>query len=428
MARYCVENFGLYQYHLAEKRLESMAKKGWMLQKPGNLFWKYRPCEPVNARFSMIYSPEAAGNHPNPAGELEKLQDHARDKGWEYAGQWRKMQVFRTSDPDAPSLQENEKIRQDTFAYSLKESRLAVAILPALWLLILAGWIVSILDDPVWMLSRPGVPGFLLEISLLVICWAMQAADYLIYSRKVLKNGENGVLPWKILPRVTPVFVLVSTAVLLALVGLLAFPGMAWWGSAGIMLGAAGIFSGLIFLGQSLLRKLGVRSQGWYTAVHVCCLVVLLLSIGGASKEYRENYRPPETPVPLTAADLTGEETEPEYTSHQRGASAVLQMERVYQRMPGDEGMPILWYQRLSTPFDCLRRYLAEESAQDGGEFLQMESAPSPAEAAYQLWINGEAKQEYLFVRGNRAVQVRFGFPADQGQLETAVKKLLAGS
>lgn len=428
MARYCVENFGLYQYHLAEKRLESMAKKGWMLQKPGNLFWKYRPCEPVNARFSMIYSPEAAGNHPNPAGELEKLQDHARDKGWEYAGQWRKMQVFRTSDPDAPSLQENEKIRQDTFAYSLKESRLAVAILPALWLLILAGWIVSILDDPVWMLSRPGVPGFLLEISLLVICWAMQAADYLIYSRKVLKNGENGVLPWKILPRVTPVFVLVCTAVLLALVGLLAFPGMAWWGSAGIMLGAAGIFSGLIFLGQSLLRKLGVRSQGWYTAVHVCCLVALLLSIGGASKEYRENYRPPETLVPLTAADLTGEETEPEYTSHQRGASAVLQMERVYQRMPGDEGMPILWYQRLSTPFDCLRRYLAEESAQDGGEFLQMESAPSPAEAAYQLWINGEAKQEYLFVRGNRAVQVRFGFPADQGQLETAVKKLLAGS
>ncbi|HIV18814.1 MAG TPA: DUF2812 domain-containing protein [Candidatus Merdivicinus intestinigallinarum] len=241
MARYCVENFGLYQYHLAEKRLESMAKKGWMLQKPGNLFWKYRPCEPVNARFSMIYSPEAAGNHPNPAGELEKLQDHARDKGWEYAGQWRKMQVFRTSDPDAPSLQENEKIRQDTFAYSLKESRLAVAILPALWLLILAGWIVSILDDPVWMLSRPGVPGFLLEISLLVICWAMQAADYLIYSRKVLKNGENGVLPWKILPRVTPVFVLVCTAVLLALVGLLAFPGMAWWGSAGIMLGAVGI-------------------------------------------------------------------------------------------------------------------------------------------------------------------------------------------
>ena len=428
MARYCVENFGLYQYHLAEKRLESMAKKGWMLQKPGIFFWKYRPCEPVNARFSMIYSPEAAGNHPNPAGELEKLQDHARDKGWEYAGQWRKMQVFRTSDPDAPSLQKNEKIRQDTFAYSLKESRLAVAILPALWLLILAGWIVSILDDPVWMLSRPGVPGFLLEISLLVICWAMQAADYLIYSRKVLKNGENGVLPWKILPRVTPVFVLVCTAVLLALVGLLAFPGMAWWGSAGIMLGAAGIFSGLIFLGQSLLRKLGVRSQGWYTAVHVCCLVALLLSIGGAAKGYRENYRPPETPVPLTAADLTGEETEPEYTSHQRGASAVLQMERVYQRMPGDEGMPILWYQRLSTPFDCLRRYLAEESAQDGGEFLQMESAPSPAEAAYQLWINGEAKQEYLFVRGNRAVQVRFGFPADQGQLETAVKKLLAGS
>ena len=428
MARYCIENFGLYQYHLAEKRLESMAKKGWMLQKPGSFFWKYRSCGPENARFSMIYSPEAAGNHPNPAGELEKLQDYAREMGWEYAGQWWKMQIFYTSSPDAPSLQEDEKIRQDTFAYSLKESRLAVAILPALWLLVLAGWIVSILDDPVWMLSRPGVPGFLLEISLLVICWAMQAADYLIYSRKVLKNGENGVLPWKILPRVTPVFVLVCTAVLLALVGLLAFPGMAWWGSAGIMLGAAGIFSGLIFLGQSLLRKLGVRSQGWYTAVHVCCLVALLLSIGGAAKGYRENYRPPETPVPLTAADLTGEETEPEYTSHQRGASAVLQMERVYQRMPGDEGMPILWYQRLSTPFDCLRRYLAEESAQDGGEFLQMESAPSPAEAAYQLWINGEAKQEYLFVRGNRAVQVRFGFPADQGQLETAVKKLLAGS
>ena len=32
-----------------------------------------------------------------------------------------------------------------------------------------------------------------------------------------------------------------SAAVLLALVGLLAFPGMAWWGSAGIMLGAVGI-------------------------------------------------------------------------------------------------------------------------------------------------------------------------------------------
>lgn len=428
MARYCIENFGLYQYHLAEKRLESMAKKGWMLQKPGSFFWKYRSCGPENARFSMIYSPEAAGNHPNPAGELEKLQGYAREMGWEYAGQWRKMQIFYTSSPDAPSLQEDEKIRQDTFAYSLKESRLAVAILPALWLLVLAGWIVSILDDPVWMLSRPGVPGFLLEISLLVICWAMQAADYLIYSRKVLKNGENGVLPWKILPRIIPALVLVCTAILFTLVGLLAFPGMAWWGSAGIVLGAAAAFSGLTFLCQSLLQKLGVRSQRWYTAVHVCCLVVLLLSIGGAAKEYRENYRPPETPLPLTAADLTGEGIEPEYTSHQTGASAVLQMERVYQRMPGDEGIPILWYQRLSTPFGFLRRYLAEESAQDGGEFLQMESAPSPAEAAYQLWINGEARQEYLFVRGNRTVQVRFGFPADQSQLETAAQKLLADS
>ena len=97
MARYCVENFGLYQYHLAEKRLESMAKKGWMLQKPGSFFWKYRSCGPENARFSMIYSPEAAGNHPNPAGELEKLQGYAREMGWEYAGQWRKMQIFLAS-------------------------------------------------------------------------------------------------------------------------------------------------------------------------------------------------------------------------------------------------------------------------------------------------------------------------------------------
>lgn len=427
MNRYQMASFDPYQYHLAEKHLEKMARKGWMLEKIGTFFWKYHPCEPSSIRFSIVYSPEADGRHPNPAGELEKLQNHAREMGWEYVSPWNGMQVFCTQNPDAVSLQSDEKIRKDTFAKSLKENAIIWLILPVLWLILLGTWILRIMDDPAWMLSRNGLLGFLLAWSGLVLWGFIQGFDYLIYSRKVLKNGENGILPNSVLPRVRNWVFLVLCGMLLCLLGQFAFPGMGWWRSLGLIAVPIGLFVAFVLAIRALLKKAGARSKGWYAAVGVCGVLLLSLLTRNLYNQFRENNPPPETPLSLTVADLTGEETEPEYTSHKTGKSAVLQMERAFQRMPGDEETASLSYLRLSSPFDSLHRYLVKEYMPEGGEYRKLE-IPLPVEETYQLWLDGEAQQEYLFVQGDWTAQVRFGFPVTEKQLEIAAQLTAGGN
>lgn len=426
MNRYQIISYDLYQYHLAEMHLEKMARKGWMLEKAGTLFWKYHPCEPGSVRFSIVYSPEASGHHPNPAGELEKLRNHAKEMGWEYVTPWREMQVFCTQDPDAVSLQSDEKIRQDTFEKSLKQNVAILLILPILWLILLGTWILRVLDDPVWMLSRPGIPGILVAWTGLVLWGFVQGFDYLIYSRKVLKNGENGILPNQVLPGIRTGVLTILFGILLYLLGQLGFPGMAGWMSFGIMLGFIVLFVAFVLGIRFLLQKAGMRSKGWYAVVGVCAVLLLSLVNRNILGQYQESNQPSETPLPLTVTDLTGEERQPEYTSCQTGKSVLLQMERVFQRMPEDEEGASLWYLRLSTPFDSLHKYLVKEYTPEGGEYRKLDMN-LPVDAAYQLWLNGEAQLDYLFVKGDWTTQVRFGFPVTEQQLELAASRFTIG-
>ncbi len=426
MNRYQIISYDLYQYHLAEMHLEKMVRKGWMLEKAGTLFWKYHPCEPGSVRFSIVYSPEASGHHPNPAGELEKLQNHAQKMGWEYVTPWRGMQVFCTQDPDAVSLQSDEKIRQDTFEKSLKQNAVIWLILPVLWLILLGTWILRVLDDPVWMLSRPGIPGILAAWTGLVLWGFVQGFDYLIYSRKVLKNGENGILPNQVLPGIRTGVLTVLFGILLYLLGQLGFPGMAGWMSFGIMLGLIVLFVAFVLGIRLLLQKAGVRSKGWYVAVGICAVLLLSLVSRNILGQYQESNQPSETHLPLTMADVTGEERQPEYTSCQTGKSVLLQMERVFQRMPEDEEGASLWYLRFSTPFDSLHKYLVQEYTPEGGEYRKLDMN-LPVDAAYQLWLNGEAQPDYLFVQGDWTTQVSFGFPVTEQQLELAASRFKTG-
>ena len=90
----CFCNFSYYDQRAIQEKLEEMAEKGWMLEKPGSFMWTYKRAEAKKLRFSVTYFPSASDFDPSPTdGELTKI-DYCRQDGWNLVTSWGVMQIF----------------------------------------------------------------------------------------------------------------------------------------------------------------------------------------------------------------------------------------------------------------------------------------------------------------------------------------------
>ena len=187
---YRLEWYEFYDRDGMTRRLEAMARRGWMLERANRLFWTYRKEEPASLRFAAAYAPELSDFDPEPPEGREDFRRFCAHAGWQYVCSLGPIQFFSHSQPDPLPLDtdpvlETEVIHQTACRRYLRWEAVNLALLfllvfrrfPAAWISLLA--------------SLPYLLLFLLLIAGL-LTRAGRILRYLRWHRKACLAAERG--------------------------------------------------------------------------------------------------------------------------------------------------------------------------------------------------------------------------------------------
>lgn len=107
-------DFLYYECDAAEEYLESMAKKGWLLQSIHGAFLKFKRIEPARIRYSVDVLHKISELDPRDSILALERRRIFKDTGWNYVCEKGKMQIFYCTDYDnAPVIisDANEKFK-----------------------------------------------------------------------------------------------------------------------------------------------------------------------------------------------------------------------------------------------------------------------------------------------------------------------------
>ena len=86
--------FTFYDRTGIERKLETQAAKGWLLEKCSAAGWIYRRIEPAKIHFSVVYFPGADAFDPHPSEKQVRFQEFCEHTGWELIASNAQMQIF----------------------------------------------------------------------------------------------------------------------------------------------------------------------------------------------------------------------------------------------------------------------------------------------------------------------------------------------
>lgn len=86
--------FTFYDRTGIERKLETQAAKGWLLEKCSAAGWIYRRIEPAKIHFSVVYFPAADAFDPHPSEKQVRFQEFCEHTGWELIASNVQMQIF----------------------------------------------------------------------------------------------------------------------------------------------------------------------------------------------------------------------------------------------------------------------------------------------------------------------------------------------
>ena len=86
--------FTFYDRTGIERKLETQAAKGWLLEKCSAAGWIYRRIEPAKIHFSVVYFPAADAFDPSPSEKQVRFQEFCEYTGWELIASNAQMQIF----------------------------------------------------------------------------------------------------------------------------------------------------------------------------------------------------------------------------------------------------------------------------------------------------------------------------------------------
>ena len=451
MSKRTFEFFSFYDSAGMERRMEDMAKQGWLPEKMGSLFWHWKSMEPQNLHFSVTYFADASEFDPRPTEEQEIFAEFCARSGWTLLLRSGQMQVF-TSDRENPlPIETDAAVQVETVHKTMKKSVLAtqlVMLALCLWQLVFS-WL-RFDNDPVGFLSSPSslcmVPAWLL---LLAECLC-ELGFYLRWYRRAKRLAAE-----------TGEFLRIKTSRWMSLVLLIA--------AALIML--AGIFSSAVALGGILLwfalmpllflcangvkrfmkrHQFSRRTNRFITLSSVAVITIaamMLLGIfiirfdGFDTKKAIGTYNHHgfemkiyDDPLPLTVEELTG--AEGLWSKEERGQSSFLLANRDYHQdsIPsGNNDAPGLSYTiiEVKAPFLyelCLAQLLTED--EDFPEeyrdyYKAVDAAPWQANAAYRKHSHdGTTYRRHVLCYDNRIVIIVPDWELTHEQMSLVGKKL----
>lgn len=455
--KYRMESFALYDYQGVERHLEKMEARGWRLERTG-LFWKYRRVEPRQVHYAVTYIPGLSEFDPVPTREQTQLRELCAAAGWEEAGDWLQMQIFRTEQPDPLPLETEDAVRLDVLRRAGRKSIVQQNIpLILMLLLMLAQNIFRLFWDPVRILSMTSWMLAMLGLLLTFLVTAGNLLDYALWIRRSERSVAQGgpcapssgyrwlarifwplygvAMLGYVLALVTEGSPQILPVLLLYLAGLVVLILLVRGVREGLrrrgvnkstnkaLTVAADVLGAVVLVGGfSALIFWGVTQQGWFLDRPAA-----VYEIDGFSfKIYHDD-------LPLTVEDLTGLELENysyERTEYNSPLLGYLWGTQWYLSIAG-AGEPGLSYEVVTVraPFLydwCLSKRLEEYEEYPDREYRPEDPSPWGAQAAYRLWWDGEAWDWWLLCWEDRIVKLSADWTLTDQQKEIAAEQLTA--
>ena len=124
---YRLNQFAFYDRERIQKYLEAMAQKGWILDKTGATFWRYRKETPRRIHVSILYVADGSTYNPAPTAGEELLEDLSTDHGWQLLGRWGQMQIFYSEEENPQPLETDPVSQVEAIHRSMKKSGIPTA-------------------------------------------------------------------------------------------------------------------------------------------------------------------------------------------------------------------------------------------------------------------------------------------------------------
>ncbi len=452
MHKQTFEFFSFYDNAGMERRLEQMAEKGWMLEKMGSIFWRWKAIEPQSLHFAVTYFPNASEFDPGPTEGQEIFTEFCERSGWTLLLRHGQMQVFYTEHPDTLPIETDALVQVETVHKTMKRSMLPTQTL----MLILCLWQLAFScyrfhTDPIEFLASPSslymVPAWLL---LFAGCLCELGFYFRWYRRAKGQAEETGT------------FLHIKTSRTMSLLLLI----------ASLIMILASIFGSAIslastFLWLALLPLISLTANGakaWMkrrrfsrqtnrlitltttvlltlTALVVLCWVIIRFD-GFERKQPVGSYGVHgyefdiyDDPIPLTVEELTGI-TEGLWSKEERVTGSLLLAQREYRQdaLPtGDNDVPHMSYTVIDVKFPafydlCLHELLSEnddwpEEYRD--TYQVVDPTPWGAADAYREYTpDGIPTHRYILCYADRIVTIWPGWDLSEEQMAIAGQAL----
>ena len=193
--KYIFCNFTFYDRTGIERFLEEMAANGWMFEKAGSVFWRFRAIDPKKIHFAVTYFPSASVYDPEPSESQLMFRDFCEHTGWRHLASLSQMQIY-CNEAEAPvPIETDAVIECENIHKSAKKSYLPgyyTILFSGLLLLLMTVW--QILSSPAEHLANT----ITTMLSLLGFCQtAMGGAEliqyYLWYNKAIRSAVESGI-------------------------------------------------------------------------------------------------------------------------------------------------------------------------------------------------------------------------------------------
>ncbi len=443
-----VTPFTFYDRTGIQKMLEKQAQKGWLLEKIGPFFWKYRRIQPKKLHFAVTYLPKVSQFDPTPNLAEEAYQDFVSQSGWKFAASTAQLQIFYHEGEDPVPIETDAVLEVENIHKTMKKS-----LLPGYFLMLvviflnLGTRIPTLLRNPINTLCSNAALLASLSMVLLIAAELVEIGGYYRWyfrARKAAKLDGSFVetrgrgkgyallllacfgLLWLASTGLNQGFV---KAMLLYAVGLIAVSmGVRWllsyWKRHGMEAGDNFKYSmilvavGAVILMQILSANVTAMTQETFP---------------GESYEYNGQlwFRYTQ-PVPLNIPELTGDAPENYSTRTSVEESVFLKRTSVtIDAIQSIEKGKDLQYEVLDIKLPqlyelCLDSWLnmyqdPKKIERYGntytGEFRPMNPSPWGAESAYQLYRMDKPRQQYILCFEDWLIYITFNWEPTPEQM-----------
>ena len=432
--------FTFYDRTGIERKLETQAAKGWLLEKCSAAGWIYRRIEPAKIHFSVVYFPAADIFDPHPSEKQVRFQQFCEHTGWELIASNAQMQIFCNRRENPIPIETDPVIEVENIHKSVKKT-----MFPAYFSnLILAVMQIGLATqrfswDPLTeLLSLPSMLATL-SWSLDVVFWTILLGVYFHWHIRAKKAAMDGLfLETKSTDGFQ--FLMLGTTTLALICMYLSF------GSWTVLLvgllmvvGILGLTAVMVWM-SNCMKKRNVSAKTNRLITYAFAIVMSLVLCGGViwlvvsvrmeehdktaeAEIYEYNgwtYYVYDDPIPLRIEDLIktdyagysyeiiSDASSPllsRYEARQKTRyDALHEPEMQYQIV--HVKVPVLYNWVLEIMLEEFDHNYAYPDEPDWKDDRSIDPNPWGAEQAYQLYLGDEAHYRYLLCYDDRIIEI----------------------